>query len=737
MLVVALVVTLLVPGPSYPVQERSDAHARMVTRLAEIAATEPLNAELFVQAEQLRAALAALGDDAPLEDRALITGTLGKTELEIGNIGAATRAFEMVLALLPQLPPAARSQYAVLSFFLLGVTRLREAQNRGCVEAMAPASCILPVTPGDRLPAAWLRSAYGPFAEIIRNTPAAAPIHIAALWLLNLAAELAGDFPANLADDLRLPDATFAAETSFPRFAEVAGSLGVATLGHAGGVVAEDLDGDGLLDLMTSDSDPAIDLRVFRNSGGQFEDVSATSGLAGIRGGFNLVHADYDNDGDADVLVLRGGWRTSTPHWENSLLRNDGDLRFRDVTFSAGLEHTASPTQTAAWSDFDNDGDLDLYVGNETRAGYPWPSNLYRNEGDGTFVDVASASGVTNDRFAKSVVWGDFDGDGFADLYVSNMGHPNRLYRNNRDGTFTDVAPELGVARPIDSYVAWFWDVNNDGYLDIFCNAYSNQTRGATPPLWHVAASRLDLPHSVEPPRLYLGQPGGRFVEVVETWGLSASTLPMGANFGDLDNDGWLDFYLGTGYPPYEAMMPNVMYRNRAGTGFEEVTFAGGFGHLAKGHGIAFADLDNDGDQDVFAQMGGMLPEDRYFDALYENPGFGNRWVTLRLVGTQTNRSAIGARVHVTVETPAGSRSLYRTIGTGGSFGSDPLRAEIGLGDAERIVSVDVFWPVTGATERFAGVQLDSSWVLTEGSAAARRLDTLPVRWGSSVDRPE
>ena len=156
----------------------------------------------------------------------------------------------------------------------------------------------------------------------------------------------------------------------------------------------------------------------------------------------------------------------------------------------------------------------------------------------------------------------------------------------------------------------------------------------------------------------------------------------MAGNFGDLDNDGYLDFYLGTGYPDYEALMPNVMYRNRRGTGFADVTSAGGFGHLQKGHGIAFADLDNDGDQDVFEQMGGFLPGDKYFNVAFENPGFGNHWIGVELVGVRSNRSAIGARIRAEVVENGRRRSIYKHVNSGGSFGANPLRQTIGLGEA-------------------------------------------------------
>ena len=175
------------------------------------------------------------------------------------------------------------------------------------------------------------------------------------------------------------------------------------------------------------------------------------------------------------------------------------------------------------------------------------------------------------------------------------------------------------------------------------------------------------------------------FTEVSEAFGLSEPSLPMGANFGDLDNDGFLDLYLGTGIPDYQGLMPNLMYRNDGGRGFQNVTYSGGFGHLQKGHGIAFGDLDNDGDQDVFQQMGGVFSGDAYPSALYENPGHGHHWLQLELVGERSNRDGIGSRITVTVVEGGEERQIHRRVGTGGSFGGSPLRQEIGLGAARRI----------------------------------------------------
>jgi hypothetical protein len=207
----------------------------------------------------------------------------------------------------------------------------------------------------------------------------------------------------------------------------------------------------------------------------------------------------------------------------------------------------------------------------------------------------------------------------------------------------------------------------------------------------------------------------------------------MGSNFGDLDNDGYPDFYLGTGYPPYHSVMPNVMYRNREGRGFSDVTYAGGFGHLQKGHGVAFADFDNDGDQDVFQQMGGAYPGDRFGNALYENPGFGNHWITIRLEGVRSNRSAIGARIRAVVagERGAGRRSIYRHVNSGGSFGGNPLRQTIGLGRAARIERLEILWPATGSTQTFTDLPADRAIHIVEGERAYSTLALRSFTFGS------
>ena len=457
--------------------------------------------------------------------------------------------------------------------------------------------------------------------------------------------------------------------------------------------------------------------------------------LKGLLGGANLLQADYNNDGHTDILVLRGTWLDKYGRHPNSLLRNNGDSTFTDVSLDAGLGVAHYPTETAAWADYDNDGDVDLYVGNEYGDGLEAPSQLFRNNGDGTFTDVARIAGVENNRYAKGVSWGDYDNDGFPDLFVSNLmggynlGSPgksregrNRLYHNNGDGTFTDVAPKAGVTRPMASYSAWFWDFDNDGNLDIYVPSYQGGIEV-------VAAAYFGkpLPPGTELPCLYRGDGKGGFKDVAREVGLTLPVMSMGANFGDLDNDGYLDFYLGTGYPEYEAVMPNVMYHNREGREFEDVTFSAGFGHLQKGHGVSFADIDNDGDQDIFEQLGGAFPGDGAMDAVFENPGFGNHWIKLKLVGTTSNRAAIGVRIRLDI-TDGKARSIFRQVGSGGSFGANPLRQEIGIGGAKVIDLLEIHWPASGLTQAFKTVKSGQFLEITEGKEAFKVLPLIPVK---------
>ena len=706
-------------------------HQRMRELLRQIAdATQATHAFLGDgPTRRARDELRVLPADAPVSVRRQHTLTLAGEELRLGHDAEAIRYYTLARQLLTgQTEPWER----MTGLYDLGVAYMRLAETQNCALQHSPDSCILPLRGGGiHTLQGPSRDAIATFTTLLDELPdvtvlnqAARSMHLATRWLLNIAYMTVQGYPNDVPEPYRLPPRAFESDEAMPRFDNISPYLGLDTFDLSGGAIGDDFDNDGYLDLLVSTWDTEGQMRLFRNTqDGTFAERTAQAGLLGFYGGLNMVQADYNNDGHVDALVLRGAWLAEGGKHPNSLLRNNGDGTFTDVTFDAGLGRVHYPTQTAAWGDYDNDGDLDLYVGNEWSSALPAPSQLFRNNGDGTFTDVAAAAGVTNDAVAKAVIWGDYDGDRWPDLYVSNGVGPNRLYRNNGDGTFTDVAARLGVTGPTFSFPAWFWDFDNDGALDLYVSAYDAD-------IDDLAASALGLPIEAELSRLYHGTGDGGFEEVASRTGLGRPTAAMGSNFGDLDNDGYLDFYLGTGYPSYHSLMPNVMYRNRRGTGFADVTYSGGFGHLQKGHAVVFADFDNDGDQDVFEQMGGAFPGDRFNNALYENPGFGHHWITIHLVGAQTNRSAIGARIRAEVIEHGTRRAIYRHVNSGGSFGANPLRQTIGLGTASRIESLEVFWPTTGRTQTVADVPVDLVLRIVEGepSYVPIPLKTLKLR---------
>ena len=695
----------------------------MVTLLAEIAEkTISSSNEFFGRSEfrALAAELEGLPSNGEIGRRLQLNFLLGWHYLRLGEVDAAVEHYLVAHRLLNRVKHRVSAEQASKTAFDTGIAfmRLGEVQNRAVMHNAD--YCLLPIREsGVHQLQDGSRNATRYFTEVLEN-PAALPADkLKARWLLNIVYMTLGEYPDGVPEAYRIDPAVFESDEAFPRFTEIATTLGLGETSSAGGAIAEDFDGDGLLDVMVSSWNPTVNLRYFHNDGnGSFSDRTTEAGLEGLLGGLNLNHADYDNDGDADVFVMRGAWLDKDGQQPNSLIRNNGDGTFTDVTFEAGLGRVHYPTQAAGWADYDNDGDLDLYIGNESDDRLKAPSQLFQNNGDGTFTDVARQAGVKNDLFAKGIAWGDYDGDRFPDLYVSNMGSANRLYHNNRDGTFTDVAGELGVTRPTMSFPPWFWDFDNDGVLDLYVSTYSIQDVSA------IAGGFLGMgmgPRE-ELNRLYRGDGDGGFEEVSTQQNLDQLTLVMGSNYGDLDNDGFPDFYLGTGYMYYEALMPNVMYRNRGGSGFSDVSTSGGFGHLQKGHGAVFADLDNDGDQDVFMEMGGAFPGDAFANALFENPGFGNHWIKLKLVGVESNRAGVGARIRLEITEDGATRTIFKYVNTGGSFGSNPLRREIGLGRASKIEVLEVFWPTTGKTQRFENVAVDQLLEITEGQASYRQL---------------
>jgi hypothetical protein len=619
---------------------------------------------------------------------------------------------------------------------LRGLLNLRLGEQENCIDNHTIDSCLLPIRgAGVHTRQRGSRAAFSTYLELLEQYPE----DLSFRWLLNIAAMTLGEYPDGVPARWRVPPEVFESEYPLPRFVDAAATAGVGPRTLSGGAAIDDFNGDGRLDIIASSWGVADQLRHFENLGdGTFVDRSETSGLLGELGGLNLNHADFDNDGDIDLYVMRGGWLARQGEHPNSLLRNRGDGTFENVTVAAGV-YSEHPSQNSAWGDYDNDGLLDLFVGHESR-GQSRPCHLFHNNGDGTFTDTAAEVGLDHAGFVKGSVWGDYDNDGRIDLYLSQFGGANLLFHNegSPDGAawrFTEVAEAAGVALPLKSFSTWFFDYDNDGFLDLLVTSFADFGGDA---LDSVVSMYLGLPHETTRTKLYRNLGDGTFEDVSQASGVERVLLTMGANFGDIDNDGWLDAYFGTGEPAMGTLVPNVMLRNDAGQRFQDVTTAGGFGSVQKGHGIAFGDIDSDGDQDIYAVMGGAYSGDTYQNILFKNPGNENHWITLRLQGERANRSAIGARVRVVVVGEDGSEFvIHRVVGTGGSFGSSSLQLEVGIGRARSIDRVEVSWPGSGPTTTYRDLPMDRTVAIREGIADVQLLDVTPLPLGRATPSHE
>ncbi|HUX43555.1 MAG TPA: CRTAC1 family protein [Terracidiphilus sp.] len=670
-----------------------------------------------------------------LSEEVTVRMELANEQLRAGRSEQAVETMErLVKEIQPHLAEVPRAmQFEIHRLLALCYLRLGEQEN--CIGGHNALSCNFPLrgkgihskTRGAEGAVREYTIALGldPESEICR-------------WLLNIAYMQLGRYPQDVPKKWLAPPSLYESENDVGYFPDVAGLAGVDAFERSGGAIVEDFDGDGLKDILLSSSGPLDSMHYFHNNGdGTFTDRTKEAGLADEIGGLNLVLTDYNNDGYPDVLVLRGGWWGKFGEYPMSLLRNNGDGTFDDVTEHAGLL-VNGPGQTAAWADYDGDGWLDLFVGHESKPGDEHPSQLFHNNHDGTFTEVKAPGGPetamagvsgSNLGFVKGVAWGDYNNDGRPDLYVSTMFGTSYLFRNdgpadpklpdNGAWKFTDVTQKAGLGGKRYTFPTWFFDYDNDGWLDIFAGGYS------TTSMEDVGAEELGKPNAASPSVLFRNNHDGTFTRVPHAAGLDRSIAVMGANFGDLDNDGWLDVYTGLGDPSFEALLPNRMYRNDEGRHFQDVTTSGGFGNLQKGHSIAFADLEGNGNEDVFEELGGAFPGDGFHAALYRNPGHGNHWVTLKLVGVRSNRAGYGARIRVTVDEGGHRRSIYRAVGSASSFGGNPMEQHIGVGKAERIREIEVWWPASGIRQHFEDVAVDRTYRVRED---AKRLIPVAVR---------
>ena len=477
------------------------------------------------------------------------------------------------------------------------------------------------------------------------------------------------------------------------------------------GVALFDYDGDGLLDIYVVNgaempslvkTGPKYYNRLFHNNGdGTFTDVTERAGVAGSGYGMAVAVGDYDNDGWPDLFLANVNG--------NQLFHNNGDGTFTDVTAKAGLAGALHNGRkmwsiSAGWFDYNNDGLLDLFVSNYCEwdprhepacmglngRGYchpnayaPLPNTLYRNNGDGTFTDVSEQTGIAAVQGkGMGVTFADYDGDGFMDIFVANDNSPNLLFHNLGGKRFEEVAFQAGVAwnedgNAIAGMGADFRDLNNDGLPDI----------------WHTAIENETFP-------LFLNLGGGQFRNVSQSSRIANMTRAMsGWSNGavDLDNDGWKDLVVARGNVMdnieqisrhFRYAEPNSVFRNLGDGQFEDVSETAGadFIHPAPYRGLAYGDLDNDGRMDlVVTALGGPL---RVFHNVTDNH---NHSILLKLVGTKSNRMGIGAQIRITTDD---GRKQYNeaTTSTGYAASSDP-RVHFGLGTSRVIREIEIRWP--------------------------------------------
>ena len=694
--------------------QTSSENEQMVASLHDISKKVESPYNPFASNARLQHFIAEFQKANTLKDSISWQFLIANTLLELGEEAEAIRVGEEML---DALKDAGSGPQQVVKR-LLGIAHLRMGERINCIKNHSGESCIFPIRGnGVQQDTAATRKAIRYYTDILETNSS----DLESRWLLNVGYMAIGHYPAQVPKKYLIPGLNAKDSISLKPFTDVAMSKGLDVRNMAGGSVVDDFNNDGYLDIITTGWDLAEPMHYFATTAeGEFEDVSSTSGLDKITGGVNIMQTDFNNDGLKDLFVTRGGWLRNFGEQPNSLLKNNGDGTFTDVTKKAGL-YSLKPTHAATWADFNNDGWLDVFVAHETTVGKDnYPCELYMNNGDGTFRETAKQAGCDFAYFIKGVTAGDFNNDDETDLFISSLNGKKILLQNMGttagNVTFKNVSDQAGFTKDtISTFNSWFWDYDNDGLLDLLCTGYNFEKSLA----WYSAEAALGKGSQRSGKVfVYRNKGNGVFENVSEKLGLTQLVYAMGSNFGDVNNDGYPDMYFGTGNPVYQSLIPNKMYLNIAGKKFADVTSSSRLGNLQKGHGVSFADLDNDGDQDIYIDMGGAYPGDAYQNSLYLNPGQNdNRWIKISLEGKDANKSAIGAKIKVTIDDAGRTRTVYKVLNSGGSFCANPLTQQIGIGQATTIKKMEITWPGCKHKQQLENIEANQLIHITEGKS--------------------
>ncbi|QEC79497.1 CRTAC1 family protein [Mucilaginibacter ginsenosidivorax] len=666
---------------------------------------------VFSSDARLAACDSALKADSPNYDVQLLSKK-ALFELQEGHEQQAVDIYSKIAKLPRYMNPINTLPDQAVAFMRLG-------ERANCMLGHNGASCIFPIKgAGIHQAQTGSQQAIETLQSILKSNSQDAQSR----WLLNIAYMTLGRYPDQVPAQYLIPNLNADdGPHKVKPFTDVAANVGINLNSRAGGSIADDFDGDGYIDIITSGMDLQDHMHYFHNNGdGTFSDRTAQSGLQDEVGGLNIQQTDYNNDGRPDIFIMRGGWlRDGFGNQPGSLLKNNGNGKFTDVTIAAGLQFM-HPTQTAVWADFNNDGWLDVFIGMESHGGTDpnnnHPSALYMNNHDGTFKEMAQKAHCQINDFVKGVTSADYNNDGWPDIFLSTMSGRKYLLKNKCKGgnnvDFDDVTEKAGINIKQNTFTTWFFDYNNDGWPDILLGSYNFSTTLG----YYAALEALGTPVADNGNIfLFKNNRDGTFTNVTHDVGLNKAVFSMGGNFGDIDNDGYPDIYFGTGNPDFGSLIPNKLFRNIAGKKFADVTSSSRTGNLQKGHGVSFADFRNNGLQDIFIEMGGAYIGDAYKSALYLNPGQNNNsWIGLKLVGTRSNKSAIGSRIKVTFTENGIQRSVFKDVNSGGSFGSSPLRQEIGVGQAKMIDDIEIRWAGSGILQHFYDVKPNQFLEITE-----------------------